>query len=85
MCVSWFSVAELKRCVDDAALLLSVAITASNLCVLDSLQMSMAIKAAYPHVICYEQLLAVMGIFPVEEPEGYLATKPSQPDSLEAP
>jgi len=41
-------VAELKRLVDDASLLLSVAITSSNPCVLTTYQMSMAIKAAYP-------------------------------------
>jgi hypothetical protein len=62
---------------DDVALLLSMAITSSNLCVLDSFQMSMTIKAAYPHIICYEQLLPFFEIPPVEEPAGYLESKPS--------
>jgi hypothetical protein len=71
------AVADLKQCMDDAALLHSVAITSSNLCVLDSYQMSMAIKAAYPHVICYEQLLPFFEIPSVEEPAGYLDSKSS--------
>jgi len=71
------AVADLKQCMDDSALLLSVAITASSLGVLDSYQMSMAITSAYPHVICYEQLLPFLDLPPVEEPEGYLDTKPS--------
>jgi hypothetical protein len=71
------AVADLKQCVDDAALLLSVAITTSNLCVSTSFQVSMAIKLAYPHVICYEQLLPCFDLLPTEEPAGYLDSKPS--------
>jgi hypothetical protein len=78
------AVADLKQCIDDAALLLSVAVTATNLCILDSFLMSVAIRATYPHVICYEQLMPLFEIAPVEEPAGYLDSNPSSTTSAKS-
>ena len=53
------AVRHFKLNLDEAAVINSVAVTASNICVLDSWQMAQAVAASYPHVMNYEILHAL--------------------------
>lgn len=52
-----------KLSLDEAAVINSVAVTASNVCILDSWQMCRAMAAAYPHVINYGDLHALGNVY----------------------